>query len=109
MGLDAIEIILTVEDVFSLGLADSEVAVVSTVGQLYELICTKLDLAPSLVRPRGTGRARPIRRLRVAPEREPWNHEDVWATLAAIFVEQMLLEPEEIKYEARIGPDLGID
>lgn len=109
MGLDVIEIILTTEDVFSISIPDAEAGKISTFGDLYEYVCASLKLPPSSTRPVGTGRAHSIRKLRIIPDLEPWTHEDVWATLIAIFVEQMQFEPDEIWYDVRIGPDLGID
>lgn len=46
MGLDAVEIILRVEELFAIGIDDEEAAKVETVGQFYELICSKLHIPP---------------------------------------------------------------
>ncbi len=43
MGLDAIEIIVQVEDIFEITLPDAEVSEVRTVGDLHELILRTLD------------------------------------------------------------------
>jgi acyl carrier protein len=46
MGLDAVEIILRTEDEFSIAVGDDEAAVVRTVGDLYNLVLSKLDITP---------------------------------------------------------------
>jgi hypothetical protein len=76
---------------------------------LYELICSKLHLPHSTTHPTGIGRPQLIRKLQVTPRLAPWTHEDVWATLVAIFVEQMQLDPAEVRYAARITTDLRVD
>ena len=35
--------------------------------------------------------------------------EDVWTTLVALLCEQQGLQPEQIRYHARLNTDLGID
>ena len=46
MGLDAVELILRTEDEFGITIADDEAETASTVGRLYEIILSKLDLTP---------------------------------------------------------------
>lgn len=38
-----------------------------------------------------------------------WNADDAWATLVAIFVDQLQLEADEVKWWARISADLGCE
>jgi acyl carrier protein len=42
MGLDAVELVMRVEEEFSIGLSDDEAAKVRTVGDLYELVLSKI-------------------------------------------------------------------
>ena len=48
MGLDAVEIILRAEELFDTEISDEERSRVETVGQFYELICSKLNVSPLL-------------------------------------------------------------
>lgn len=47
MGLDTVEIVMRIEEDFSIDLPDVELASVQTVGDLYELVVKKLDTKPS--------------------------------------------------------------
>jgi acyl carrier protein len=47
MGLDSVEIVLRIEDEFSISLPDDELSSVRTVGELYELVLSKLDTTPA--------------------------------------------------------------
>ena len=120
MGLDAVEIVLRVEEFYSLAVADDEAARVRTVGDLYELICLKLGVAP-LARPR-TSVALPKvsvvdsrflfleTRTPLHPSAEvlPWTPQSVWDTYVALLVDQQGLRPEEILAAARFVEDLGV-
>ena len=46
MGLDAVEIVLRTEEVFTIAISDDETGSVRTVGDFYTVICEKLGLAP---------------------------------------------------------------
>lgn len=105
MGLDAVEIILRCEEAFGVPITDDEAGQIATVGQLFEHICSKLDLPAGTAAPASFGNNRLTRRFQLAP----WTREDAWTTLIAIFCDQMALDPEDIWYHARIAQDLGID
>jgi acyl carrier protein len=47
MGLDAVELVLRVEDEFAISILDDEASTVRTVGDLYRLVLCKLDASPS--------------------------------------------------------------
>jgi acyl carrier protein len=47
MGLDAVELVLRIEDEFSISLPDDEISAVRTVGDLYQIVLSKLDTTPS--------------------------------------------------------------
>lgn len=121
MGLDAVEIILRAEELFGIEIRDEEAAKVETVGQFYELICSKLHIAPlqtpvtSEALPVITQHekvflflSRPIR-LPAPSEVLPWSPQSVWDCVVAIFVDQQGLGVEKIAYHARIAKDLGVD
>jgi hypothetical protein len=121
MGLDAVEIILRAEELFSIEIGDEEAAGVETVGNFYELICSKLDLFPlqspvtSEELPVITQHERVFRILSrpvpLLPPREvlPWSPQSVWDCIVAVFVDQQGLRVEEITFSARIAKDLGVD
>lgn len=47
MGLDAVELVMRTEDEFGISLTDDEAASARTVGDLYQLVLSKLDVSPS--------------------------------------------------------------
>jgi acyl carrier protein len=121
MGLDSVEIVLRAEELFEIDIADDEAGSISTVGDFYEVICTKLGVTPS--RNPVTPDELPVisqkekgflflgrsTRLPAPAEVLPWSPRNVWDCLVAIFVDQQGLRPEEITYRARIAQDLGVD
>ena len=121
MGLDAVEIVLRVEDFFVITIGDDEAAAVRTVGDFYNLICTKLDVPPlrlpvtSYKLPIVTEKEKQLlffykhTPLPAPQEVLPWSPQSVWDCLVAVLVDQQCLEPEEIVYRARFVEDLGVD
>jgi hypothetical protein len=121
MGLDAVEIILRAEELFAIDIRDEEAAKVETVGQFYELICSKLQIPP-LRSPVTSGELPVItHREKVllflsrhkplpAPEEVlPWSPQSVWDCVVAVFVDQLALSATDVVYDARIAKDLGVD
>jgi len=121
MGLDAVEIILRAEELFAIEVQDEEAARVETVGQFYELICSKLEISPLespitskelpvithhekvfLLLGRPTHLPAPVGVL-------PWSPQSVWDCVVAIFVDQQGLKTKDVIYAARIVKDLGVD
>jgi len=47
MGLDVVELVMRTEDEFGISLTDDEAASAQTVGDLYQLVLSKLDVTPS--------------------------------------------------------------
>lgn len=121
MGLDAVELVLRAEELFVIAINDEEAARVRTVGDFYELICSKLDVSPlqspvtSEELPVITHREKAFlflarySHLPAPPDALPWSPQSVWDCLVAVFVDQQGLKPEEITYCARINRDLGVD
>ena len=121
MGLDAVEIILRVEELYVITIEDDEAAAVRTVGDFYNVICSKLNITPlsspitSAELPEITHKEKKFlflskhTPLPAPPEVLPWSPQSVWDALVAIFVDQQGLKREEILYHARITQDLGVD
>jgi len=121
MGLDAVEIVLRTEELFVITIGDDEAAAVRTVGDFYNLICSKMNVTPlqspvtSAELPRITHKEKKFlflsthTPLPAPPEVLPWSPQSVWDALVAVFVNQQGLDAEEILYRARIVQDLGID
>ena len=109
MGLDAVEIVMRCEEVYGIDLPYHQCAQVSTVGDLYGLLCSHLGLQ-AVDRPdaeTGESKLRPQAVLNL--HTIEWTAEDVWATLVAIFVVQLQVQPDEVQWWARIQDDLGCD
>jgi hypothetical protein len=121
MGLDAVEIVLRSEELFVISIGDKEAAAVRTVGDFYNLICSKLNVTPlpspitSAELPEITHKEKKFlflskhTPLPAPPEVLPWSPQSVWDALVAVFVDQQGLKREEILYRARIAQDLGVD
>jgi len=121
MGLDAVEIILRAEELFAIDIGDEEAAKVETVGQFYELICSKLHIPPlpspvtSEELPVITNREKKFlflsrnTPLPAPPGVLPWSPQSAWDCIVAIFVDQQQLRVEDVVYPARIAKDLGVD
>lgn len=84
MGLDIVEIILATEDKFKVSIADAEASKISTVGQLHQLILSKIE--PSF-----------------------FTDQQVWDELCSILYEQVRIRKEKIFPESRFVEDLGIE
>jgi acyl carrier protein len=121
MGLDSVEIILRAEELFAIDIGDEEAAKVETVGQFYELICSKLHIPPlqspvtSEELPVITHREKVFLSLsRHTPlpapaDALPWSPQSVWDCVVAVFVDQLGLSTNDVTYHARIAKDLGVD
>jgi hypothetical protein len=121
MGLDAVEIILRAEELFAVDIGDEEAAKVETVGQFYELICSKLHISP--LQSPVTSEELPVitHREKVflflsrhtplpAPaEALPWSPQSVWDSVVAVFADQQGLSTTDVTYHARIAKDHSRD
>jgi len=109
MGLDTVELVLRTEEVFAIELRDySKLEQIHTVGDLYLLVCEALNLTPVERPTYDAGRDRLPRGILNLTEVH-WTPEDTWATLVAIFVDQLQVRDEEVTFTARIQQDLGCD
>ena len=109
MGLDAVEIVLRTEEVFSIELPDSECAQIRTVGDLYVAILNKLNLpyqAASSIEVAGSGCDRSHKQL---PSITAWNSPDIWITLKSIIQYQLQIDLDDIRESAEFVRDLGCD
>jgi acyl carrier protein len=95
MGLDLVELIVTVEEVFQIQIADDEANRLSTVGDLHQLVLGKLGDSNSGLA--GMGEVRDSRQ------------QDVRETLCQIIVAQTEVSRETVTPEISILDDLGID
>ena|SRR5690348_11543613 len=109
MGLDTVEIVLRTEETFNIDLPDDECGRVVTVGDLYRLVLSKLELpyAQAIeIEAGGLGRDR----SRLGRQNtSPWSSHDVWRTLKGIVVDQLQVEEEDVKEDAAFLRDLGSD
>jgi acyl carrier protein len=111
MGLDTVEIVLRVEEIFSLDLPDDECGQIRTVGDLYHLVMSKLGLKGSIdpidsADFQVNGRSRFHSQL---PVLQPWTNADVWATLVDLIQDQLQVDFEEITPQATFLNDLRCD
>ncbi len=108
MGLDLVEIVLQTEETFNLNLPDDECEQIQTVGDLYRLVSSKLQLPhiPGIeIETAGTGKSR----MRSRTSLGTWSPPDVWLTVKAIVVEQLQVDEKDVKEEASFVKDLGCD
>jgi acyl carrier protein len=103
MGLDVIELVMRVEETFSLDLPDDECEQVRTVGDLYRLVLKKLDLT-----------YQPASEIETLPptfqaKYPPWTTAKVWITLKDIIFDQLQVDGDEIREPASFVDDLGAD
>ena len=107
MGLDTVELVLRTEEVFLIDLPDDECARITNVGDLYCAVLKKLEL-PYLSA--AEAEALPYRvylsRTFIV---QPWTTPDVWANLKAIIVDQLQIDPSEVRESATFREDLGCE
>ena len=84
MGLDQVELIMALEDAFEIDFTDEEAEKIVTVGDLYTSICRKIEAAND-------------------------DRDRVWERLVDVFVLQTGIDRSEVRKDARIVADLGID
>ena len=93
MGLDTVELVMEVEDAFSVSIADDVAERILTVGDLYQFLLREKD------RPISEGEQRP----------SIGTPDEVWLKLREIIVNVLGVPPEDVRPEARWIEDLGAD
>ena len=86
MGLDAVELVMAIEDEFDLHISDDDAAKMITVGDMHDYVVAQL-------RARG----------------ETPSEEAVWKKVHEIVVEQLGVRPEQVVRSAEFVRDLGLD
>jgi len=109
MGLDTVEIILRTEETFNVNLPDEECSKVVTVGDLYRLVLSKLELPYLQANEVEAGTHGRDRSLLKMPSLNSWSPPDVWLTLKGIILDQLQVEEDDVTEEAAFMRDLGCD
>lgn len=87
MGLDAVELVMAIEDEFTIDIPDAEAERMKTVGELYYYVRKTVHL----------------KTLR------PPSDEELWQRVRNVVVEQLGVKDHQVTREARFIEDLGID
>ncbi len=87
MGLDAVELVMAVEDEFGIVISDKEAEKIQTVGQLYDYVreAVKIKMRP------------------------PPSDIEIWTRITPIIADQLGVEPHRITKEAHFIRDLGME
>jgi len=109
MGLDTVEIVLRTEETFDVDLPDDECGRVATVGDLYRLVLSKLQLPYVRAIEIETGTHGRDRSHLGMPSSSAWSTPDVWRSLKGIILDQLQVDEEEVTEEASFQRDLGCD
>ena len=109
MGLDLVEIVLRTEETFGIDLPDAECERIVTVGDLYRLVLSKLELPyvqPKEIEAATIGQDRSHLRI---TSLFSWSPPDVWQTLKGIIADQLQVQEEDVNEQAAFSRDLGCD
>ena len=85
---------------FNIDLPDNECSRVVTVGDLYRLVLSKLELPDTQANEVEAGTHGRDRSHLMMPSLSSWSPPDVWRTLKGIIVDQLQVEEEDVKEEA---------
>jgi acyl carrier protein len=108
MGLDFVELVMRMDEVFSVELPDKECELIRTVGDLYRLVLSNLKLpyVPSSdIEAHSLGTARSWKTMQLSA----WTTPDVWLTLRAVIQEELGVKLSAIKESATFLDDLRCD
>jgi acyl carrier protein len=86
MGLDTVELVMAVEEEFSLEIPDSESAKLVRVGDLYRFVLQTLRHRGDVV-----------------------DEDAIWKRLTDVIVAQLRVQPERVTPDARFIEDFGAD
>lgn len=100
MGLAIVELVLAVEEAFSIETTDEEWESVATVGDIYLLVLDKvgIDLRGNVV----------LMRPDADAETPQWTPHAAWETLQAFVAEHFNVSPDAVTFSARLVDDLGM-
>ncbi|MDB6026999.1 MAG: hypothetical protein JWM68_3222 [Verrucomicrobiales bacterium] len=87
MGLESVELVMAIEDEFSIAIGDADAERMQTVGDLFDYVRQAVQI-----------------KMRPAP-----SDDEVWCRIKKIVVEQLGVKPEQVTREARFVQDLGMD
>lgn len=85
MGLDSVELLMSVEDAFGIKISDSEAAEISTVGEFYEAVWRRVN------------------------QRQDLERKEMENIMNLIIQDRTGVKLSQIKPESHIVKDLGID
>ena len=109
MGLDTVEIVIRTEETFDVDLPDEECGKIVTVGDLYRLVLSKLELPyVEAAEIEATKQSRDRSHVRM-PSLLSWTSPDVWLTVKGIVVDQLQVNENDVKEDAAFLRDLGCD
>jgi acyl carrier protein len=113
MSLDLVELVIRTEEVFSVDLPNTECEQLQTVGDLYRIVLTKLNLAylpadeiESQIQAGKFIQNRSRLRLQTG---HLWTPGEVWVTLKATITDQLQVDPNQVREFASFLYDLGCD
>ena len=107
MALDVVELVVRCEEEFEVGVENVDgLEPIRTVGDLFEVICLKMNLPPdsdSLQPVNRSTTSRPVATI------DGSNRDAVWSRLVRICADQFQVAPDVITYTTRFVEDLGAD
>jgi len=87
MGLDFVELIISIEDAFDIAIEDEQASKVVTVDDCYKLILNQIGNS----------------------EVKSWSDEQVWEAMKNIIVSELGVKPVDVVPSAKFIEDLGAD
>ncbi|HUQ50277.1 MAG TPA: phosphopantetheine-binding protein [Terriglobales bacterium] len=94
MGLDLVELVMTVEERFEIDIPDEEAAELTTANRITDYFFAKIG---------GTSHA-----ARGSSTQDPWTRESIRSEVRRIILEQLSV-PEDFSDNVRFSEDLGVD
>ena len=108
MGLDAVELVMGVEEEFGISIKDEDAAQFRTVGEMFEHVLALIQQKPREPEERATVSGRKAFRMD-QPKPEPKTREAAWRRYVNVIVDQLGVDESQVAPEARFIDDLGVD